>query len=137
MDLRSPRWGDPRSSRGRSGAALRELRCGRSILAGEAGAGAGSGDGLGEATSRSKAEPTEPSRRSTLRVACTLVLALTAGASSAATQSPEADVVAVIDSYHTALASGDSTAALALLADDVPILESGGVENKEHDRRSG
>jgi len=33
-----------------------------------------------------------------------------------------------------ALASGDSTRALDLLADDVVILESGGVENKEHYR---
>jgi ketosteroid isomerase-like protein len=49
-------------------------------------------------------------------------------------QSPEGEVVATIDAYHVALASGDSTAALALLADDVTILESGAVEDKEHYR---
>jgi ketosteroid isomerase-like protein len=52
----------------------------------------------------------------------------------AAAQSPEAAVIAVVDSYHSSLASGDSTTALSLLADDVTILESGGVENKEHYR---
>jgi len=49
-------------------------------------------------------------------------------------QSDESAVVAVVDAYHTALASGDSTTALSLLADDVTILESGGVEDKEHYR---
>lgn len=49
-------------------------------------------------------------------------------------QSVEADVIAVIDSYHSALASGDSVTALAMLADDVTILESGNVEDKEHYR---
>lgn len=45
-----------------------------------------------------------------------------------------ADVVAVIESYHKALASGDSAAALALLAPDAVILESGGVETREEYR---
>ena len=45
-----------------------------------------------------------------------------------------ADVQAVVDAYHAALASGDSTTALSMLADDVTILESGGVEDKEHYR---
>ena len=49
-------------------------------------------------------------------------------------QDAEAAVIEVVDAYHTALASGDSTTALALLADDVTILESGGVEDKEHYR---
>lgn len=49
-------------------------------------------------------------------------------------QSVEADVIAVIDSYHSALAAGDSATALAMLADDVTILESGGVEDKDHYR---
>ena len=53
---------------------------------------------------------------------------------SALGQSAETDVVSVIDAYHAALASGDSAAALSLLADDVTILESGGVEDKEHYR---
>lgn len=40
----------------------------------------------------------------------------------------------VVDAYHSALASGDSTAALSLLAEDVIILESGGMEDKQHYR---
>lgn len=39
-----------------------------------------------------------------------------------------ADVVAAVEGYHRALAAGDSTAALALLAPGVVILESGGAE---------
>ncbi len=66
------------------------------------------------------------------RAALACVLAAAPAASSA--QSTQAEVVAVVDAYHAALASGDSTAALALLADDVTILESGGVEDKEHYR---
>lgn len=53
---------------------------------------------------------------------------------ASAAQDAETDVRAVIDSYHRALATGDSTTALALLADDVTILESGGVEDKTHYR---
>lgn len=48
--------------------------------------------------------------------------------------SDSAAVVAVIDSYHRALATGDSVAALALLAADAVILESGGVETREEYR---
>ena len=39
-------------------------------------------------------------------------------------------VTATVVKFHAALAAGDSTAALALLADDVVILESGGVESR-------
>lgn len=53
-----------------------------------------------------------------------------APASELKAQADREAVVAVIDAFHAALASGDSTAALALLADDVTILESGGVETK-------
>ena len=68
-------------------------------------------------------------------MAVVAVLALSlVSTSTAAAQSSESEVAAVVDAYHTALASGDSVAALALLADDVVILESGGVENKEHYR---
>ena len=42
--------------------------------------------------------------------------------------SDSADAVAVVHRFHAALEKGDSTAALALLASDVTILESGGVE---------
>jgi len=49
-------------------------------------------------------------------------------------QNTEDQVVAVVDAFHAALVAGDSTTALSHLADDVTILESGGVENKEHYR---
>lgn len=48
----------------------------------------------------------------------------TAGGDSAA-------VAAVIDRYHRALADGDSATALSLLATDVTILESGGMETRD------
>ncbi|MGK2960563.1 MAG: YybH family protein [Gemmatimonadaceae bacterium] len=41
-----------------------------------------------------------------------------------------AAVVAVVNQYHAALSSGDSTGALELLADDAIILESGGTETR-------
>lgn len=41
-----------------------------------------------------------------------------------------AAVAAVVGKYHEALANGDSVAALALLADDAVILESGGMETR-------
>lgn len=44
-------------------------------------------------------------------------------------------VAAVVHQYHQALASGDSAAALALLAADAVILESGGIETR-HEYRS-
>jgi ketosteroid isomerase-like protein len=44
------------------------------------------------------------------------------------------EVTAVVDAFHHALASGDSTTALSHLAEDVTILESGGVEDKTHYR---
>ena len=43
-------------------------------------------------------------------------------------------VGAVVDAFHAALSSGDSTTALAQLASDVTILESGGVETLEQYR---
>lgn len=51
-----------------------------------------------------------------------------------AVASDSSDVVAVINRYHAALAAGDSAAALTLLADDVVILESGGLETREEYR---
>jgi ketosteroid isomerase-like protein len=48
-------------------------------------------------------------------------------------QSPASDSAAVagtIARFHDALAAGDSSVALSLLADDVVILESGGRESK-------
>lgn len=41
-----------------------------------------------------------------------------------------AAVAGVVNRYHAALSAGDSAAALALLAPDVMILESGGVETR-------
>lgn len=51
-------------------------------------------------------------------------------------QTADDEVVAVVDAFHQALVAGDSTAALALLSDDVVILEGGGVETKD-EYRSG
>ena len=45
-----------------------------------------------------------------------------------------AAVARVVEQYHRALSTGDSTAALALLASDAVILESGGVETREEYR---
>ena len=45
-----------------------------------------------------------------------------------------AAVAAVVERYHDALTSGDSAAALALLASDAVILESGGLETREEYR---
>ena len=44
------------------------------------------------------------------------------------------DVIGVVDAFHRALAAGDSSAALALLAPDVVILESGGSETRDEYR---
>lgn len=41
-----------------------------------------------------------------------------------------AAVAAIVDRFHHALANGDSATALSLLADDVVILESGGLETR-------
>jgi ketosteroid isomerase-like protein len=44
------------------------------------------------------------------------------------------DVANVVRAYDRALRTGDSTAALALLADDAVILESGGMETRDEYR---
>lgn len=59
---------------------------------------------------------------------------LGAAGSAQAQESDSAAVAAVIERYHDALATGDSSLALALLADDVVVLESGGVETREEYR---
>ena len=61
-------------------------------------------------------------------------LAIVLGPLQVEAQSAEQSVIAVVDSYHQALATGDSVIALSLLAEDVTILESGGVEDKERYR---
>jgi ketosteroid isomerase-like protein len=67
-----------------------------------------------------------------------LVLALLASSAlpvaAGAQQSDSAAVASVIERFHAALASSDSAAALALLAPDVTVLESGGVETLEEYR---
>ena len=55
-----------------------------------------------------------------------------AGVDSAAAQSP-AEVVAA---FHAALAAGDSTRALDLLAPEVVIYEGGGIERSREEYRS-
>ena len=49
-------------------------------------------------------------------------------------QNADNEIRAVIHAFHDALAAGDSTAALSRLADDVVILEGGGIEDKDHYR---
>lgn len=62
----------------------------------------------------------------------TLVFSVSGGNTSGASRpaSDSADVVAVVTRYQNALATGDSSAALALLAADAVVLESGGVETR-------
>lgn len=50
------------------------------------------------------------------------------------TLSDSSEVVAVVASFHEALAVGDSARALAALASDVMILESGGIETRDEYR---
>ncbi|HKS05991.1 MAG TPA: DUF4440 domain-containing protein [Gemmatimonadaceae bacterium] len=62
-----------------------------------------------------------------------LLFALTVTTAQAQQRTAAADSAAVVDvatRFHAALATGDSTAALALLTDDVTILESGGAETR-------
>ncbi len=63
-----------------------------------------------------------------------LLLALSAPAS--AQTSDSAAIALVVERFHAALASGDSSAALALMSLDVVVLESGGAETL-HQYRNG
>lgn len=67
-------------------------------------------------------------------VLAVLLGSLLLGSEVSAQESEEAAVLAVIDAFHRALASGDSTRALEQLSEDVVILESGGLEDKSHYR---
>lgn len=49
---------------------------------------------------------------------------------SAPAPSDSADVAAAVTRFHAALASGDSTGVLALLTEDVVVLEAGGIESR-------
>jgi len=53
---------------------------------------------------------------------------------SGAASSDSAAAANVVTQYHAALSAGDSAAALRLLADDAVILESGGMETRDHYR---
>ncbi len=50
--------------------------------------------------------------------------------STPGTATDSADVAGVVNAFHRALAAGDSAAAMALLAPDAIIQESGGVETR-------
>lgn len=66
------------------------------------------------------------------RIVATVLVALGLGLTVPPVQAQSADrdaVLATVRGFHDALARGDSAAALALLAPDVQILESGGVES--------
>ena len=73
-------------------------------------------------------------RRTGTALCVVFVATLARGSGASAQQGVEEQVAAVVEAFHAALAAGDSVSALSMLADDVTILESGGVENKEHYR---
>ena len=53
---------------------------------------------------------------------------------SAQSRADSAAVVAVVERYHRALREGDSVTALAQLADDAVIVESGSIESRQEYR---
>jgi ketosteroid isomerase-like protein len=59
-----------------------------------------------------------------------IIAATTFAGAPAIADNDSADVAKVVMAYHHAMEQGDSAAALALLADDAVILESGGVETR-------
>jgi len=59
---------------------------------------------------------------------------LIATAGGAQQTTVDAEVAAVVDSFHRAFQRGDSTTVLALLAPDALILESGGAETRDEYR---
>ena len=61
------------------------------------------------------------------RLATAVVLVVCLAPGPAAAGDPE-DVAATLQAFHAALASGDSRAALALLADDAVVAEAGALE---------
>jgi ketosteroid isomerase-like protein len=74
------------------------------------------------------------------RAACFTLLALCAFAAESRAQrtAPVADsaaIVGTIERFHDAIAAADSIGALALLTDDVVVLESGGFETRGEFRR--
>lgn len=75
-----------------------------------------------------------PSSRWFTTVVFAATLMLVAAGATAAQESDSAAVAAVIERYHHALATGDSAQALTLLADDVVVVESGGIETRDEYR---
>jgi len=78
-----------------------------------------------------------PPFRSNIQMLTTLLtgfLLITAAVPSApgapATDPDSTAILAVVNGFHAALAAGDSAAALAFLAPDAVILESGGLESR-------
>jgi ketosteroid isomerase-like protein len=70
-----------------------------------------------------------------LRLAGAILPVLTLAAPASAQVAGDSVAVArVVERYHHALASGDSAAALALLAPEAVIIESGGVESRQEYR---
>jgi ketosteroid isomerase-like protein len=63
-----------------------------------------------------------------------LPLAAPAARAMAQARGDSAAVAGVVGRYHRALTEGDSTTALALLAEDVVILESGDIESRQEYR---
>ncbi len=72
--------------------------------------------------------------KTTSCLAVCLGLLLSGAWTESAAQTSDDQIKSAIHDFHAALAAGDSTAALAVLADDVVILESGNVEDKAHYR---
>jgi ketosteroid isomerase-like protein len=74
----------------------------------------------------------ETTDRRIVAVLCVVLIAtLVGGARASGQQDPEEQVAAAVHAFHSAVAEGDSVSALSVLADDVVILESGGVQDKE------
>src|SRR5688572_11293571 len=69
-----------------------------------------------------------------LRQVVAILSCLSAPALTHAQQSDSSAVVAVVTRYHAAMAAGDSATALALLAPDAVVLESGGIETRDQYR---
>lgn len=64
------------------------------------------------------------------RLALAPIILLCLAPAAATAQADSASVVAVIEQFHAALAGGDSTAAMALLAPDAVVLEGGYRETR-------
>jgi ketosteroid isomerase-like protein len=68
-------------------------------------------------------------------VCCAIALLLTLTAPTVAqTQTDSVTVAAAVERYHQALREGDSAAALAQLAEDAVIVESGTIESRQEYR---